>query len=89
MTVAIRSEDIHLTDNGEGLKGIIQKIRYMGSDQLLSVLWEKESLILRVLANTDVAIGQRIHFIVDQKKLFVFSCSDQNKIIEIQTEENK
>lgn len=89
VTVAIRSEDIQLTGNGEGLKGIIQKIRYMGSDQLLSVLWEKESLILRVSANKDVAIGQRIHFIVDQKKLFVFSCSDQKKIIEAQTEENK
>lgn len=79
--LAIRSEDIHLSDGNDDLKGTVQEVRYMGSDQLISVVWRQKDLIIRASAATKVTVGQEINFAVDQEKLLLFNRKDHNRII--------
>ncbi|MBP1047541.1 ABC transporter ATP-binding protein [Enterococcus sp. BWM-S5] len=80
---AVRSEDIHLSDGAGSHSGVIKKIRYMGSDQLISVLWKDVLLAIRTSTDSSVSVGQKINFTVDQKKVFLFSCNDHKKLNEV------
>ncbi|MBL1225569.1 ABC transporter ATP-binding protein [Enterococcus sp. BWR-S5] len=80
--VAIRSEDIQLSDNKSNQKGTVREVRYMGSDQLLSIKWKEETLTLRAAAHAEIVVGQEVNFVVNQNKLLIFNNKEQQLRIE-------
>lgn len=78
--LAVRSEDIHLSERPENFQGTIQKVRYIGNEQLVSVVWQDQTVAIRVPATVKLAVDEEIYFTIDQSKILAFDKQHHTKI---------